>query len=413
MTSIGLRPVADTRLARRSRWRVAIPVSLIVAGLLAVIAGGAYLSAERAAYHHLETRLEHLSLEARYLGEPGGYLVFDERDHLLSMAPPAISDAGESFQIVPDPVLGRLAVLRLPVTSVGPHMVAIPAQSEVQALEAVRRTLIGMTAAGALAALVAGYLLAALALRPVENAIRDRREFVALASHQLRTPLSIIRTAAELGRATLGVTPEAAMETILRQTQRMETLAARLTDLAKAEHAARPVGPGADVVAVAADVIRSVRPAAASADVALRLEAPQSQWICVGLAEATDMLAAVVDNAVKFSPRGGVVIVRSRLDRGRAVVEVSDQGPGIASEDLPYVARPFFQGRSARGGHGLGLAIARAVAERHGGRLSIASSPGQGTTVRFVLPILRQAAPAHSGESRSVSPERPPDVIGV
>ncbi len=373
MTSGGWRPVAYVQLARRSRWRVAVPVSLIVAGLLAVIAGGAYLSAERSAYHRLESRLAQLALEARHLGEPGGYLVFDERDHLLSTAPPAISDAGDRFQIVPDPVLGSLAVLRLPVTTAGPHMVAIPARSEVQAL-------------------VAGYLLAALALQPVDDAIRERSEFVALASHQLRTPLSIIRTAAELGRAALGVTPEAAMETILRQTQRMEGLAARLTALARAEHMPRPAGAAADLAAVAAEVIASVRPAADLAGVALRLDAPPSQWVRAEPAETADMLSAVVENAVKFTPRGGRVVVRVRPERGQAVVEVSDQGRGIAAEDLPHVAKPFFQGRSPRGGHGLGLAIARAVAERRGGRLAIVSTPGQGTTVTLALPARRRAA---------------------
>lgn len=392
MTSGGWRPVAYVRLTRRSRWRVAAPVSLIVAGLLAVIAGGAYLSAERTAYHRLESRLEQLAREARHLGEPGGYLVFDERDHLLSTAPPAVSDAGESFQIVPDPVWDRLAVLRLPVTTVGPHMVAIPARSEVQALEAVRRTLVGMTAAGALAALVAGYLLAALALQPVDDAIRERSEFIALASHQLRTPLSIIRTAAELGRAALGVTPGEAMETILHQTRRMEALAARLTELAKAESHERPAGASADVVAVAAEVIASIRPAADLAGVALRLDAPPSQWVRAEPAEAGDMLTAVIENAVKFSPRGGGVVVRVRPERRYAVVEVSDQGWGIAAEDLPHVAKPFFQGQSSRGGYGLGLAIARAVAERRGGRLSITSTPRQGTTVTLALPVYRRAA---------------------
>ncbi len=404
MTSAGLRPYAYARLARRSRWRVAVPVSLIVAGLLAVLAAGTYLSDERAAYRGLERRLEQLALAARYLGEPGGDLVFDAQDHLLSVTPPMVGETGDSFQVVNDPGLGPLAILRLPVNTVGPHVVAIVAQSEVQALDAVRRTLLGMTVAGALAALVAGYLLAALALRPLDDAVRERSEFVALASHQLRTPLSIIRTSAELGRAAHGVTPEEAMETILRQTQRMEALAARLTELARAEQGRRPGAVAVDVVGVAAEVIAAVRPAADLSGVALRLDATQSQWIRAEAAETTDMLAAVIENAVKFSPKGGAVTVRVQSEREQAMVEVSDQGPGIAAEDLPHVAKPFFQGRSARGGYGLGLAIARAVADRRGGQLSIASRPGQGTTVRLVLPAQRRpAAPQLGREGRTAT----------
>jgi signal transduction histidine kinase len=409
MTPVGLWPVAYARLARQSRWRVAVPFSLIVAGLLVVIAGGVYLFAERAAYDRLQSRLQRLAFAARYVGEPGGYLVFDERDHLLSTSPPAISDVGERFQIVPDPVWGVLAVLRLPVTTVGPHIVAFPMGDEVRALAAVRRTLIGMTAAGALAALVAGHLLALLALQPVDDAMRERHEFIALASHQLRTPLSIIRTSVELGRAGLGVTAEEALETVAHQTLRMETLAARLTELAKAESSARPATGAADVVAVAVDVVASLRPAASLAGVALHLDAPPSQWIRAEPAETDDMLTAVVENAIKFSPRGGAVIMRVRLEHGHAVVEVSDQGPGITAEDVPHVARPFFQGRSARGGYGLGLAIARAVAERHGGQLLIVSVPGQGTTMRLVLPVHRRISVSKlSPESRRIPQGSPP-----
>jgi signal transduction histidine kinase len=408
MTPVGLWPVAYARLARRSRWRVAFPVSLIVAGLLAVIAGGAYFLAERTAFDRLQHRLERLAVEARSVGEPGGYLVFDERDHLLSTSPPAISDAGERFQSVSDPVWGALAVLRLPMATVGPHIVAVPMRDEVRALAAIRRTLIGMTAAGALAALVAGYLLAVLALRPVDAAIRERHEFIALASHHLRTPLSIIRTSVELGRAGLGVTPEEALEMVVGQTQRMEALAARVTALAKAESSAQRAA-GADVVAVAADVVASLHPAAAQAGLALHLEAPQSQWIRAEPAETDDMLTAVVENAIKFSPKGGTVMVRVHQERRHVVVEVSDQGPGIPPEDLPHVARPFVQGRSAHDGFGLGLAIARAVAERRGGRLLITSALRQGTTVRLVLPGHRRApTPSLSPQSRHLPQGSPP-----
>jgi two-component system sensor histidine kinase BaeS len=230
------------------------------------------------------------------------------------------------------------------------------------------------------------FLLAALALQPVNEAMRERQEFIARASHQLRTPLSIIRTAVELGRAGLGVMSDEAWQTVVTQTQRMETLAARLTELAKAESRERRTDRATDVVAVAADVVAALRPVASLAGVALQLEAPPTQRIRVEPAETADMLAAVVENAIKFSPRGGTVVVRVRLDRTRSVVEVTDQGSGIAAEDLPHVAKPFFQGQSARGGYGLGLAIARAVAERCGGHLAIVSLPGQGTTVQLNLP---------------------------
>ncbi len=387
---------------------MAVPIGVIVGSLLAVMAAGATLLAEWRTSHRLETRLERLALQARYVGQPGGYLVFDERDHLLSTAPPAVREEGERFQIVSDPVLGSLAVLRLPVTTVGPHMVAIPARGELEALRAVRRTLLGMTVAGTLAALAAGYLLAGLALQPVDAALRERIEFVARASHQLRTPLSIIRTAAELGRGGLGVAPAEAFETVLRQAQRMEVLAARLTELARAEHRPPSGKALADVVGVLREILDAVGPMARQAGVALRLDAPPAAWVRAEPAEAGDILAAVVDNAVKFSPAGGAVVVRVRRDRTAVTIEVSDQGPGIGVRDLPHVTKPFYQGASARGGFGLGLAIARALVERRGGRLGIASSPGRGTTVTVTLPSARGdplPAPPPAGEAHA--PEAP------
>lgn len=389
MTPGGLWPVTYTKLARRSRWLVAVPVSLIVAGLLVVVAAGAYVLAEWTAYDRLKSRLERLAIEARYVGEPGGYLIFDERDHLLSTSPPAIREAGERFQLIHDPVWGPLAVLRLPVTTVGPHLVALPASDEVRALVAVRRTLVGMTAGGALAALVAGLLLASRALQPVDRAIRERQEFVALASHQLRTPLSIIRAAVELGRAGKGIRSEEALQTVIEQAERMESLAGRLTKFAKAESNGRSRAEAADVVAVAADVVRALQPAAVLAAVKLHIDAPPVLWVRAAPAETADMLSALLENAIKFSPRDGTVSVRIRLDRGRAVVEIADQGPGIPPEDIPHVMSPFYQGRAPRGGSGLGLAIANAVANRYGGHLAISSAPGAGTIVRVALRIHR------------------------
>lgn len=391
-----MRPHAYVRLVRRSRWRVVLPATLVVVGLLAALAAAAYLWAERSAYQRLESRLERLANQARSVGDPGGYLVFDERNHLLSTAPLAVNEEGDGFQVLRDQTLGTLAVLRLPFTSAGPHVVAITAQAEMQALEEVRRALIGLTAAATVVALLAAYALAGVALRPLDEAVRERSEFVALASHQLRTPLSTIRTSAELARDARGVTPLEAMDAILKQTERMEALAARLTELARAESSPRSAPASTDLAAAAAGVVASMQLLAERAGVVITAEvAPPALSVRAEPAETTELLAAVVDNAVKFSPRGAIVALRASADRGRVVIEVADQGPGIAPEDLPFVAEPFFRGRDGRdvrGGHGLGLAIARAIVERRGGQLSLASTPGRGTVVRIVLPENRRAA---------------------
>lgn len=387
MRSNGLRPQTHVRLLRRSRWRLVLPATLVVTGLLTFLAAGIYLLTERSVYHQLETRLSRLASQANGVGEPGGSLVFGERDHLLSLVPLPVDERGEAFQLLRHPQLGTLAALRLPLISNGPHVVALTAEHDLRVLMEVRRTLLSLTIVAALVALLGGYLLAGVALRPLDDAVRERSELVALVSHQLRTPLSIVRTSAELARDGRAVTPSEAMRTILTQAERMEGLASRLTELARAESAPRSTAVAADVGAIAAGVAASLGMLAERAGVRLDIEIPHGLSIRAEPAEATEMLAAVLDNAIKFSPSGGIVTLRARPERRRAVIEVADQGAGIAAADLPLVAEPFFQGGRGRGGHGLGLAIARAIAERRGGHISIGSAPERGTTVRMVLPL--------------------------
>jgi signal transduction histidine kinase len=388
MRSNGLRSQKHVRLLRRSRWRLVLPAGLVVSGLLAVLATGIYLLSERSVYHQLETRLAKLASEARGVGEPGGSLVFDERDHLLSMRPLPIDERGEAFQFLRQPRLGTLAALRLPLISNGPHVVAMTAENDLRVLAEVRHTLLSLTVLAIVVALFGGYVLAGVALRPLDDAVRERSELVALVAHQLRTPLSIVRTSAELARDGRAVTPLEAMSTILKQAERMEGLAERLTDLARAESAPRSTAVAADLAVAAASAVSSLGVLAERAGVRIDAEVPPGLSIRAEPGEATEVLAAVLDNAIKFSRRGGTVSLRARAERGRAAIEVRDQGAGIAAADLPFVAEPFFQGGRVRGGgHGLGLAIAHAIAERRGGQISIASAPGRGTTVRVVLPL--------------------------
>jgi signal transduction histidine kinase len=373
-------PRRHARLLRLSRWRVALLGALVVVAVLAALSAGAYTLARGEVYGRLEEHLERAALLNGALATTSGEsLVVDERGRPLATLPPgAVRDAdGDPFRIVPDRELGSLAVLRRPAGAPGPRIVATPAQDAVASLDAFLRVLLALTLAGGLAALPAGYVLAGMALRPLEEAVRERSEFVAFASHQLRTPLSVIRTSAELARGGQGVTADEALETILAQTRRMEVLAARLSALSRSEAAVAAAAGPADLAAAAAEAVAGLRPAAERAGVELRLTAAGPAWVRADAAELTDLVAVLVENAVQFSPRGRAVAVRVLREGGRAALEVADQGPGIDPEDVPRVTRPFFQGQRARGASGLGLAIAHSIAER------------RGTTVRVTLPTAR------------------------
>ncbi len=107
-------------------------------------------------------------------------------------------------------------------------------------------------------------------------------------------------------------------------------------------------------------------------------------------ARLRQLVAILVDNAIRHAPSGSRVDVRVRTDGGDAVVVVEDQGPGIRAEDLPRVFDRFYRGAGAPGGGtGLGLAIAAWIVERHGGRIAAANRDGGGARFTVRLPLVR------------------------
>jgi signal transduction histidine kinase len=113
-------------------------------------------------------------------------------------------------------------------------------------------------------------------------------------------------------------------------------------------------------------------------------------------------LGNLLSNALRHTPPGGTVSVRAFLERDSVNIIVSDTGEGISTEDLPYIFDQFYRGEKSRsratGGSGLGLAIAKRIVEAHGGQITVASSPGQGTTISLILP--RERAPGLAGAVR-------------
>lgn len=380
-------PAAGLALVRRTRWRLAIRAAVLVMVVLALLSGGVWFAARQTLFGMLHGRLE----RAEH-GAPS------QPDVMVGPLPSASAagfgvldpdrDGDHDFSIVADPEYGLLAVLRGRDAAGDPEVLATPASDAVRALAVFAVLLGALTVAGGAAALPAGYLLAGRALRPLEEAIRERSDFVALASHRLRTPLAVIRTSAELALGGQGVGAEEALQTILAQGRDMEALASRLSALARSDGAPARRGATTDLGRVAREVAAALGPAAERAGVDLRVEGPPVLRARGPEAEVADALTSVLENAVRFSPRGGRVTVRATASGRWATVDVADQGPGIDPADLPRITEPFVQGSlgRSRGGTGLGLAIAAATLRRLHGRLHITSRPGAGTTVRMQFP---------------------------
>ncbi|MDP9372844.1 MAG: ATP-binding protein, partial [Chloroflexota bacterium] len=292
---------------------------------------------------------------------------------------------------VPDPAgSGTLGVVQ----------VGRSVEVEQGALRTLRALLLGLGVVTLLGATGGGLFLAGRALAPARLAFARQQTFIADASHELRTPLTLLRADAEVllrGRDRLPPEDAALLEDIVAETAHMSALMGDMLTLARLDadraHLEHDV---VDLAELVAEATRQVRALAGERGVALREEhGPAAPT--VGDRELLARAALILlDNAVKYTPPGGAVTVRTDIVEGQARLTVCDTGIGIAAEHLPYLGERFYRVDKARsreaGGAGLGLAIARGIAAAHGGTLTLTSAPGRGTRATLALPAARVPA---------------------
>jgi signal transduction histidine kinase len=242
---------------------------------------------------------------------------------------------------------------------------------------------------------MAGSLESAFNAARQAEAARD--EFFALVSHELRTPLTSIVGYVELMNedleGTAPLTPEERMrflEIINRNSRRLLRLVGDLLFVARLE-AGR-----LDLERVDLDLARPVRdsldaaePRAARARVTLRGEVAEGIRVLGDEGRIGQAVDNLISNAIKFTPQGGTVTVRSAASEGEAVIEVADTGVGVPTAEQDRLFERFFRASTGSKveGVGLGLAITLAIVEGHGGSIDLESEPGHGSTFRLHLPL--------------------------
>ncbi len=228
-------------------------------------------------------------------------------------------------------------------------------------------------------------------LASLEIAYRSQQRFVADASHELRAPLTAIQGNLEILRRQRNL-PEPDREEAIaeaeRESQRLSRLVADLLALARADAGVRLHHAPVDLDSLVLEVFRSARQLDTEHTLMLDPFAPVST---LGDADRLKQLVVIlIDNALKYTPAGGQVLVGLTPSDVGAVITVTDTGIGIAAADLPQVFERFYRADPARtrdpGGSGLGLPIARWIVEQHGGTITIQSQLLHGTTVTVVLP---------------------------
>jgi two-component system sensor histidine kinase SenX3 len=224
-----------------------------------------------------------------------------------------------------------------------------------------------------------------------------RRDFVANVSHELKTPATSLRLLAESLEETIDEDPVQARlfaAQLKKETERFSQLINDLLDLARLESQEQVENPvPVDVRNVLMSVLARMRRVARKKNITL-------QWKRFGKAtqytvhgdetQLTSMFTNLVDNAVKYTPPGGRVEVTGGFEGSEIVIRVSDTGIGVPEGKLPRIFERFYRVDKARsketGGTGLGLSIVKHVAENHGGRVTVESTLGEGSTFTVYLP---------------------------
>ncbi len=230
----------------------------------------------------------------------------------------------------------------------------------------------------------------------LKAAIDGQQRFIANAAHQLRTPLAGLKTHGELAlRQPSTVELRSLLEMIASETERSSHLVNQLLTLARSEPEGIPNlhhNP-VNLREVAGRAVQDWVPRAVAKNIDMGFEL-QDAWTYGDPLLMRELLANLMDNALSYTPAGGMVTVRTEEREGMAIMEVEDNGPGIPTAEREHVFERFYRVKGTEGnGCGLGLAIVREITNRHGGNVRIETPPsGKGSLVRIELDSLNKPA---------------------
>jgi two-component system sensor histidine kinase CiaH len=357
--------------------------------------------------------------------DPRIVLIFWDKDgHIVRTVPESIMDTDlEPFRIAEPGVTSRTIsvdghsyrsyqapYVQRPKSGSGGNKLSVPAGAtpiaEVQAISVVDSELsmlcsilIVLLAAGIASLFVtvfAGMYLASRALVPIRTSWEKQQQFVADASHELRTPITVIQANAEqLFRHPDRTIEEesATVSAIMQETRRMNKLVHSLLTLARHDSGQLEiVREAVRLGEVAATAAGQFEPVSIMQDVKLLADIDNHVRIAGDAERLHQLLVILVDNAFKYTPSGGTIKLICRQAGSSAEWIVEDTGAGIMEADLPRIFDRFYRGDRARsrseGGAGLGLSIAKWIIDMHNGTISVNSMVGKGTKVTVRFPLL-------------------------
>ena len=228
---------------------------------------------------------------------------------------------------------------------------------------------------------------------------RLKSEFIAAASHELRTPLTSVQMGIHLllesDAGTLDERQQEILQVCREDTARLDRLMRELLDLSTIESGAvTPQLVPTRPATLLADAVNPLRLQVEARGVRLDVDAPPDlPHVAVDRSQIERVIGNLVTNAMRATPAGGTITVAAVGRGGEVAISVTDTGAGIPRDYLPRIFEPFVQLPHASGGAGLGLTISRRIVEGHGGRLTVQSEPGRGSTFTFTVPVAERKNP--------------------
>lgn len=238
------------------------------------------------------------------------------------------------------------------------------------------------------------YYLARRTLRPIEEAHEAQSRFTADASHELRTPVAAMQAEIEVALMDAKLSlpqAKAQLRSNLEELSKLTALTDGLLRLARMENGDLPVEP-VNLESVLQAAVSRVLPQAEQKQMLMNVPDGLTVTVMGDADSLTELFVILMDNAVKYSPVKSEVVVKVETERRMVMIRVVDRGPGIRATELPHIFERFYRADAARSkqttpGYGLGLAIARTIAEAHQGKMTVASKPGRGSVFSVSLPL--------------------------
>lgn len=229
-------------------------------------------------------------------------------------------------------------------------------------------------------------------LERLQRSFQEMRQFTADAAHELRTPLAVLRSEADVALHSLRTPAEyqQVLANQLDEIDRMTRMVDQLLFLSREEASAEtPAAAPVSMRSFLEELVDDLQPLAHERGLSLECAPLPACQVAIDADRLRRLFCNVLDNALKYTPTGGHVSVSGACRTQSVEIIVADDGSGVAEADMPHLFRRFYRAAAVRGdapGSGLGLAICDAIVKRHGGRISLESAPGRGTRVTVTLP---------------------------